>query len=107
MGLRSTVGINISGLTNTIETGYIYTTIDGMACPSDVPGVDDIGENITLLTKNMVAGVVQTPEKRYSCFRINYRLAGTNDAFTSFDNIYGVVSETQQPVYNYLRKVVI
>ena len=37
MGLRSTVGISINGLTNTIETGYIYSNIDGMSCPTPFP----------------------------------------------------------------------
>ena len=103
MGLRSTVGISVNGLTNTIEGGYTYTNIDGQACPNAIPGVDDLPENTTLVTKNMVAGVVQTPEKRYSFFRINYRLAGTNHAFVPFTNLYGVGSETQQPLYNYMR----
>ena len=71
--------------------------------PNGVSGVDDLPENTTLVTKNMVAGVVQTPEKRYSFFRINYRLAGTNDPFVPFTNLYGVGSETQQPLYNYMR----
>ena len=103
VGLRSNVGISINGLTNTIEGGYTYTNIDGQACPNAAAGVDNIPEETTLVTKNMVAGTVSTPEKRYSFFRISYRPAGTDDAFLDFDNIYGVASETQQPLYNYFR----
>ena len=100
--MRSNVGMRISGLTNTIESGYNYDNIDGMACPDEV-GLDDIPEATTLVTQNMVAGTVSTPEKRYSFFRISYRLAGTDHDYVSFANTYGVSSETQQAVYNFLR----
>ena len=38
IGIRSTVGIQVSGLTNTIEAGYTYDNIDAQACPA-VPAV--------------------------------------------------------------------
>jgi len=105
IGIRSTVGIQISGLTNTIESGYDYSNIDAMACPS-VPATGSwltINNNQTLATQQYQAGSVNVPEERYSYFRLMYRNAGTDDAFTEIPDIYGIRSESSQPVYNYLR----
>ena len=47
IGIRSNVGIQVNGLTNTIEGGYTYSNIDAMACPANAfGGVDDLAANI-------------------------------------------------------------
>lgn len=106
LGIRSTVGITISGLTNTIEGGYTYSNIDAMSCPAPpaVPGnFPEIAPNDTIATQQYNAGVVQTQEERYSFFRIMFRNAGTDDAYTELNSLYGIRSETGVPVYNYIR----
>ena len=105
IGIRSSVGIQVSGLTNTIESGYDYSNIDAMACPS-VPATGtwlSIDNDQTLATQQYQAGSVNVPEDRYSYFRIAYRLAGTDDAYTTLEDLYGIRSETGAPVYNYIR----
>ena len=32
-----------------------------------------------------------------------YRIAGTDDAYTTLEDLYGIRSETSAPVYNYIR----
>ena len=41
IGIRSTVGLQVSGLTNTIEGGYTYQIIDFRSCPSYPPNNTD------------------------------------------------------------------
>ena len=106
LGIRSTVGIQVSGLTNTIEAGYTYSNIDAMACPAPpaVPGpFPEIGGTDTVATQQYNAGSVNVPEDRYSYFRLMFRTAGTDDAYTVLGSLYGIRSESNVPVYNYLR----
>jgi hypothetical protein len=101
IGIRSTLGVSISGFTNLIEGGSTYGNIDGQACLGHANAV--IRSDATLVTQNFVAGAVSTSEVRYSFFRISYRRAGTNDAFTQLSSLYGARSETGQPSYNFIR----
>jgi hypothetical protein len=106
LGIRSTVGIRVSGLTNTIEGGYTYDNIDAQACPAPpaVPGpFPEIGPEDTLATQQYNAGSVQVPEDRYSYFKILFRNAGTDDAYTELEDLYGIRSETSAQVYSYIR----
>ena len=106
LGIRSTVGIQVRGLTNTIEGGFTYSNIDAMACPAPPAfGTEfpELSPTSTIASQQYTAGVVQTSEERYSFFRLSYRIAGTTDAYTTFTNIFGIKSETNQPVYNYIR----
>ena len=106
IGIRSTVGIQVRGLTNTIEGGFTYSNIDAQSCPAPpaVPGAfPELPPDATIATQQYNAGVVQTTEERYSFFRLSYRTAGTDDAYTVLDNIFGIKSETNQPIYNYVR----
>ena len=106
LGIRSTVGIRVAGLTNTIEAGYTYDNIDAQACPAPrrVPGpFPEIGAEDTLAVQQYNAGAVQTTEDRYSYFKILFRSAGTDDAHTELEDLYGIRSETSTQVYNYIR----
>ncbi|MGB1142766.1 MAG: hypothetical protein ACPG1A_17835, partial [Halioglobus sp.] len=106
LGIRSTVGIRVSGLTNTIEAGYTYDNIDAMACPAPpaVPGAfPEIGPEDTLAVQQYNPGTVQVPEDRYSYFKVLFRNAGTDDAYTELQDLYGIRSETSAQVYNYIR----
>jgi hypothetical protein len=106
LGIRSTVGITISGLTNTIEGGYTYSNIDAQSCPAPpaVPGpFPELPPDATIATQQYNAGSVQTPEERYSFFRLMFRNAGTDDAYTTLNSIYGIRSESSAPLYNYIR----
>lgn len=161
VGIRSTLGIQISGLCNFVDT-YSWPKADYWACrryqydenqqkPPDASGYggvdgwpiyrtakgpddstadldfqvqvdpntgvgqvnqnapvtnntqDDQSEADYLRTINYQSGVVQTTEERYSFWRIKYRRSGANSSWTTLSNFYGTRSNTQQPVYNYVR----
>ena len=106
IGIRSSVGIQVRGLTNTIEGGYTYNNIDAQSCPAP-PAVagpfPEIGGTSTIATQQYNAGQVSVPEERYSYFRLMFREAGTDNAFTELDSLYGIRSESSQAVYNYIR----
>ena len=101
VGMRSTVGLQISGLGYMNDPEYDYTLVDNAACLVYAGG--PYAPTAILNPRIVTNGSISTPETRYSCFRIGYRRAGTNDAFTMLSNIYGVRSETSQAVYNYWR----
>ena len=101
LGLRHTLGISISGLTNTIDSGYTYDNIDGQAC--DFFNGATLGTDSVLNTQNITAGTVQVREDRYSFFRVRYRVAASNDEWIDIPDLYGGKGETQQAVYTYLR----
>ena len=82
---------------------FRYNLVDNAACIVYTGGSNDYPPNTTLNPRIVTNGSISIPETRYSCFRIGYRLAGTDDPFTMLSNIYGARSETSQPVYNYLR----
>ena len=106
IGIRSTVGIQVQGLTNTIEGGFTYSNIDAQSCPAPpaVPGAyPELAPTSTIATQQYNAGVVRSSEERISYFRVLYRIAGTDDDYTTLQNLYGIKSETNQSVYNYLR----
>ena len=101
VGFRSSLGIQISGLGYMNDPEYTYDLVDNAACivysPGPYPGGTDLFPRI------VTNGSISVPETRYSCFRIGFRRAGTDDAFTMLDNIYGMRSETGQATYNYMR----
>ena len=97
LGFRSQMQINISGLCN-FKDGRDYAQIDRDACDNDN---NQIAENANLLRFN--SGTYSTYETRYSFFRIAYRVAGTDDAYTELSQLFGIRSTTGVAVYNYLR----
>ena len=101
LGIRSTLGITISGATNTTEVNSDYGSIDQAACIAH--NGNNVGTNQTLVVQNFQAGRIDTPEVRYSFFRIRYRVGGSNLAYTDLPQLFGVRSETNQPLYNYIR----
>lgn len=97
LGFRSQMQINISGLCNYKDCRG-YTEIDNDACFNDE---GQQAQNANLLT--FVSGTYSTVEVRYSFFRIAYRVAGTEDAYTELSQLYGIRSTTGVAVYNYIR----
>jgi hypothetical protein len=100
IGLRSTVGLRFSGLLNFREC-HSFADIDGKACRDFENNL--ISKGNLVITQNYQSGSYTGPEQRYSFFRLGYRVAGTDDQFTTLPQVFGVRSLTQQPVYNYLR----
>lgn len=161
VGIRSTLGIQISGLCNFVGTyswpkadywgclryqydrdqakpsgasGYngvagwpVYRTAKGpdnssvnlnfQVTVNPATGVGTINQNVGVVNNtqddqskadylrviNYQSGVIQTTEERYSFWRIKYRRSGTNNGWTKLNNFYGTRSNTQQPIYNYVR----
>ena len=106
IGIRSTVGIQVNGLTNTIEGGFDYSNIDAKACPAPPAfGTEfpEIPADWTVATQQYNAGSVNTVEERFSYFRLMYRAAGTDDEFKTLSNLFGIRSETNLATYNYIR----
>lgn len=96
VGLRSSMQLRISGLSNFID-GRPYSRIDYDACDKD----DGDKGDVDLLNFN--SGTLSANETRYSFFRCAYRVAGTDDAFTEIEQLFGIRSTTGVAVYNYLR----
>ena len=97
LGFRSQMQINISGLCN-FKDARGYDRIDLDACFNDN---GQLVQNSNLL--NFTSGTYSTYEIRYSFFRIAYRVAGTDDAYTELSQLFGIRSTTGVAVYNYLR----
>lgn len=98
IGIRSAVGASISGICN-FRDCRSYERIDNDACLS----FNGQNDRQNLNTTNFSSGTYSGSETRYSFFRLGYRVAGTDDAFTQFEPCFGVRSQTQQATYNYLR----
>ncbi len=97
LGFRSQMQVNISGLCN-FKDARGYDRIDLDACFNDN---GQLVQNSNLL--NFTSGTYSTYEIRYSFFRIAYRVAGTDDAYTELSQLFGIRSTTGVAVYNYLR----
>ena len=97
VGIRSNLQVNISGLCN-FKDARGYERIDFDACDKD-NGKEINDANLT----NFSNGQYSTSETRYSFFRVSYRVAGSTDAYTPIDQLFGVRSTTGVAVYNYLR----
>ncbi len=97
VGLRSNVQLQISGLAN-FRDAHSYTRCDNEAC------FDYNGQNANNIEAIIFqSGTYSSPDTRYSFFRVAYRVAGTDDAFTDLEQLFGVRSATGVALYNYLR----
>ena len=100
IGLRSTLGIRISGLCN-FQDCLSEDVIDGRACSYYNGRVYAPGQSLEL--SNYQSGSFSGAEERYSFFKIGYRIAGQDVPFTFLEQCFGVRSLTQQSVYNFIR----
>ena len=100
-GVAPHVGISISGLTNTSRAATPTTTSTGRLCEffngaTLEPQLPSEPKTWWLARS--------TPKKRYSFFRVSYRVAGHATTLGRPCRICTAVSsETQQAVYTYLR----
>lgn len=96
IGLKSTLGIRINNLCNFRDT-KTYEYADTQWCQTfENNPPEDIVNNF------YQSGTITVPVQRYSFFKIKYRVVGSN-SWTTLSNAYGVRSETQQSVFNYIR----
>ena len=96
IGLKSNLGIRISNLCNFRDTKtYEYADTQWCQTFQNNPP-EDIVNNF------YQSGVISAPVQRYSFFKIKYRTVGSS-SWTTLSNAYGVRSETQQAVFNYIR----
>jgi len=99
IGIRSSLGIRISGLMR-FRKCLTFAEADGRAC-ENYEG-DTIKSGDKLKTDQYQSGVTSTSEERYSFFRVSVRKY-SDASFTPLNQCFGVVSITQQPVFNYIR----
>ncbi len=102
IGLRSTMGIRMSGLCNFKDAPSYYLT-DGRACKFKEN--DKVKKGRRLILEEVRSNTLTTAEERYSFFRVFYRNPDTNDGFTAISDVFGVRGITQQAAFNYLRFV--
>ncbi len=96
IGLKSTLGIRVNNLCNFRDT-KTYEYADTQWCQTfENNPPEDIVNNF------YQSGVITAPVQRYSFFKIKYRTVGSS-SWTELSNAYGTRSETQQPVFNYIR----
>ena len=100
IGYNSTLGIRYSSLCN-FRDSLSYDRVDYESC-GRYKG-KTIGKGKTFNTRNITSGIVSIPEKRYSFFRVLFRIAGSDEEFTEIDVNFGFCSQTEQPSFNYLR----
>jgi len=100
IGFRSILGIRISGLCN-FPACKTYDEVDNDSC--DRYEGDKINRGDILQVSQFQSGTYTGPETRYSFFRLRYKIAGTDDAYTELPQLFGFRSSTQQPSFNYLR----
>lgn len=100
IGFRSNLGIRISGLCN-FRDSISQNEIDGRACNYFNGFVYPPGQSLGVSVYQ--SGSFSGSEIRYSFFKIGYRIAGGDSAYTYIDQCFGVRSLTQQPIYNYIR----
>ena len=100
LGLRSSLGIRISGLCN-FRDSLSQSEIDGRACNYYNNKTYRPDQSLELSTYQ--SGSYSGSETRYSFFKIGYRIAGSEDAYTYLDQCFGTRSLTQQAVYNFIR----
>lgn len=101
IGIRSSLGIDINGLLRFRST-LSYEDADGRACI--LYEGDNVRRGDTLKTDQYQSGTTTTSEERYSFFRVSYRKYGES-SFVNFPHCFGVVSQTKQPAFNYLRLI--
>lgn len=100
VGIRSSLGIRISGLCDFRDT-LTLEQIDEKACLSKKGDKIDPGDSLAVDIFN--SGQMSSSEERYSFFRISYREAGTENDFTQLPQCYGIRGITQQNVFNSIR----
>lgn len=99
IGLKSTVGIKISGFCN-MKDSDSYKTVNDRAGGKFI---DDIyNSDKSLSVQNASSGSLTMNEERYSFFKI-YARPNSNSDFTLIPGSFAVRSNTAQPVYNYIR----
>jgi hypothetical protein len=100
--LRSALGVRISGLCN-FKDSLTYAQIDDKAC-LDKEG-DQIAPGNYLTVDIFSSGQMSSSEERYSFFRVRYREAGNDGAYTEIPRCFGIRGITQQNIYNDIRFV--
>lgn len=100
IGLRSLLGLRISGLCN-FRDSLSHTEIDGKACEYYKNKVYGPKESLEL--SSFQSGTYSGSETRYSFFRLGYRIAGSDSDYTYMDTCFGTRSLTQQATYNFIR----
>jgi len=96
LGLKSTLGIRINNLCN-FRDAKTYEFADTNYCQEfENADIDEIKSSL------YQSGVITSPVQRYSFFKIKYRDI-TSSSWTTLTHAYGVRSETQQSVFNYIR----
>lgn len=99
LGLRSTLGISISGLLRFRNT-LTFDEADSRACLAREG--DKIKRGNTVKVDQYQSGTVTAIDTRYSFFRIRYRRY-SDATFTRIDQCFGVKGSTQQAAFNYIR----
>lgn len=100
LGFKSSIGIRISGLCN-FRDAISHKVIDGRACEYYKGRVYGKGQSLGL--SNYSSGSFSGSERRYSFFRIGYRVAGSDAAYTYMAECFGFAGVTQQNQFNYIR----
>ncbi len=109
IGFKSVLGLKSSGIANfnslTIPSNYsgeydqYQEYVDSEFCGGQEDGDDPEDDSYR---KEILAGKYSSTDDRYSFFLIQY-LDSDEDSYVTVDRVFGIRSQTSQPVYNYLR----
>jgi hypothetical protein len=100
VGIRSSLGIRINGLCD-FRDSLTLAQIDGKAC-TDKQG-KKLKPGDALAVDIFASGQMTSSEDRYSFFRVRYREAGTDGAYTQLPQCFGIRGITQQNIFNSIR----
>lgn len=99
LGMRSAMGISISGLLRFRNT-LTFDEADSRACLARQDEVIKRGN--TVKVDQYQSGTASTIEPRFSFFRLSYRRY-SDAGFTPLSQCFGISGVTQQAMFNYLR----
>lgn len=100
IGFRSNVGLRLSNLCN-FPSSKSYREADNGSC--ELYENKKIYKGDILKVSQFQSGTFTGPETRYSFFRLSYRIAGSDSAYTQLPQLFGFRSMTGQPSFNYIR----
>jgi hypothetical protein len=100
IGFRSSIGLRLSGLCN-FPSCKTYQEADNDSCERYEN--KKIFKGDILKVSNFQSGTYTGPETRYSFFRLSYRIAGSDAAYTPIPQLFGFRSMTGQSSFNYIR----
>jgi hypothetical protein len=100
IGFKSTLGLRVNGSCNYKDT-LTFQEADEKACLSKRGKTISKGDTLKVDIYN--SGTITASEEHYSFFRVSFREANNDAAFTTLSPVFGIAGITQQTSFNMMR----